>query len=262
MNPPERKTVVRVTNAWRLVDAIDAREAGLLESTAERPTALHRIRGLEGDADVPRQLGMFHPRALNDQSVWVEAPLGDAWTVGYRIVGQRGFPVVGEMRIYPHDEYKGRHPGEWRAVYLGANATAPAGGVNARLLRHVKVGEHMKVMRQVLERHHDELKRLGVAVPELRRPPRPVKVRERSHDRDDVYARIAAAYVAACRAGSRTPAADIARRWRLGAGQRGASKVRDLLFKARKHGFLTELTHGKPGGDLTDKARAILGRDR
>ena len=66
---------------------------GLEESGAgvheERNAALRRIRGLEGDADVPRQLGMFHPRALNDQSVWVEAPLGDAWTVGYRIVGQK-----------------------------------------------------------------------------------------------------------------------------------------------------------------------------
>jgi hypothetical protein len=67
--------------------------------------------------------------------------------------------------------------------------------------------------------------------------------------------------VAVWRAGSRTLAADMARRWKLGAGQRGSGKVRDLLFKARKHGLLPEATAGKPGGELTDKARAILGRD-
>jgi hypothetical protein len=76
---------------------------------------------------------------------------------------------------------------------LGTNATAPTGGVNARLLRRVKVGEHMEVMKQVLEMHHEELKKLGVAVLEQRRAPRPVKVRARSHGRDDVDACLAAA---------------------------------------------------------------------
>jgi hypothetical protein len=259
MKSPERKTVVRVTGAWRLVDAIEARDAGLLESTPERPTALHAIRDQDG-SEAARQIGMFHPRALNDQSVWVEAPLGGAWTVGYRIGIQRGFPVVSEMRIFPHDEHEGRRPGEWRAEYLGAMAPAPDGGISARLLRQVQVGKHMRVLDQVLAQHAAGLKALGIAVPAPRRAPRPVKVRERIHDRDDLYARIAAAYVAACLAGSRSPAADVARRWKLGAGQRGASKVRDLLHKARRRGLLTTVSHGKLGGDLTDKARELLGR--
>jgi hypothetical protein len=100
---------------------------------------------------------------------------------------------VGEVWRFPHDEYRGRLPDEWRAECLGANATAPASGVNARLLRRVEVGKHMEVMKKVLEMHHEELKKLGVAVPERRRAPRPVKVRARSHGRDDVDARLAAA---------------------------------------------------------------------
>jgi hypothetical protein len=258
MKTPERKTVVRVAGAWRLVDALDARAAGLPESTPERPTALHAIR--DDGVELPRRLGMFHPRGLLDQSVWVEAPLGEAWTVAYRIVMQRGFPVVGEMRIFPHDEHEGRRPGEWRGEYLGSLAPAPDGGISARLLRQVQVGKHLRVLDQVLTQHGARLKELGIAVPADRRPPRPVKLRERVHDRDDLYARIAADYVATCKAGSRSPAADIARRWKLGTGPRGAAKVRDLLFKARRRGLLERITRGKLGGELTDKARELLRR--
>lgn len=258
MKTPERKTVVKVTNIWRLEDAIEARKAGLLETTPEHPTALHPVKEANG-SEAPRRLGMFHPRAFDDKSVWVEAPIGEAWTAAYRIVVQRGVPVVGELRIFPHDDYPGRHPGEWRARFLQASTEAPPGGLTARLLRQVRVGEHMKVMGQILEKFAGELKPLGLTMPPPRRAPRPMKIRERSHGRDDLYARLAEAYVAAFNAGSRTPAADVARRWKLGPD--GAAKVRNLLFKARRRGMLSDGPGGsKAGGELTDKARAILRR--
>jgi hypothetical protein len=256
MKSSERTTVVRITNAWRLADALEARDAGLLESVPERPTALHPIRNLDGST-ATRQLGMFHPRALDDRSVWVEAPLGEAWTVAYRLVVQRGVPVVGEMRIFPHDEYPGRHPGEWRGVFLQAATAAPEGGLTARLLRQVRVGEHMKVMGQILEKLRGELSHLGLTMPPPRRTPRPVKIQDRKHRQDGLYARLAEAYVAAFNAGSRTPSADVARRWKL-----SAAKVRDLLFKARRRRLLTAAPNGKSGGELTEKAYAILGEPR
>jgi hypothetical protein len=82
-----------------------------------------------------------------------------------------------------------------------------------------------------------------------------VKIQAGKHRRDDLYARVAEAYVAAFNAGSRTPAADVARRWKMSAG-----KIRDLLFKARRRGLLTAAPDGKLGGELTDKARELLGR--
>jgi hypothetical protein len=259
MKTPERQTVVRVAGSWRLVNGHDAEAAGLPESTPERPTALHFLRGAPGAEPPPKVIGRlgYKPRELLDRGVWVEAPIGDAWTASYRIVVQRGVPVVGELRIHPHDAYTRRHPGEWRAAFLQAAAEAPEGGLTARLLRNVRVGAHMKVMKQILERFAGDLKDLGLTMPTPRRAARPVKIQERTHGRDATYARLAEAYVAAWAAGSRTPATDVARRWKL-----SAAKVRDLLHKARRRDLLTDTPSGKIGGELTDKARELLGRGK
>jgi len=70
------------------------------------------------------------------------------------------------------------------------------------------------------------------------------------------YALWAAEYVDAV-AGSKSPVKDLATKHSMSAGQ-----LRGLLNQARKRGLLTEASAGRPGGELTAKARELLGMSR
>ena len=54
---------------------------------------------------------------------WVTKPLGDDWTVAYRIANQQGTPIVSEVRIYPREPLA--KAGRWSGVFTGLEATAP-----------------------------------------------------------------------------------------------------------------------------------------
>ncbi len=84
-----------------------------------------------------------------------------------------------------------------------------------------------------------------------------------SSGRDDrFYALVAAAYVAAIERGSRKPvvaAADtLSKAWE---GTYEPTYVRDLLHVARGRELLTRPPKGRAGGQLTEKARALLRRE-
>lgn len=55
------------------------------------------------------------------------------------------------------------------------------------------------------------------------------------------------------RTGSTRPVADLAAGMAL-----SRERVRDLLHEARRRGFLTSAPRGRPGGSVTEKARALL----
>jgi hypothetical protein len=181
---------------------------------------------------------------------WLEAPLAPGWTVAYRLVVQGLAVVVGEVRVFPHEPGRGAAPGLWTAEVLGARATAPPGGLTARLLRRLTIGAHYRVAAAAFQQlardpvmGDDALARVGLTgLP--RRPPGPTRP-GRPRGLGLRAARLARAYVELVARGSVRPVAELAPRMRL-----TPSQVRDALRDARERGYLTSPGQGKRGGSL------------
>ncbi|HEX7126643.1 MAG TPA: hypothetical protein VF406_12880 [Thermodesulfobacteriota bacterium] len=184
-------------------------------------------------------------------------------------------PVVAELRVFPHAEGAPRRdkPGQWAGEGLRAEVAdlVPPGGLTGTILRRVSLWRHREQLREILayleaERGEAALRqalgRPGLERQALAARPRPGGRRRRWSDTD--YARIAAAYEQAVAAGSRRPAAEVARTITLPGAARPltARQVADLAHRARERGLLTyPHKQGASGGRLTDKARALLGLD-
>jgi hypothetical protein len=199
-------------------------------------------------------------RLVKARDTWIEVPLGTAWVVAYRIVGDRGRPVVGEVRIFPAEP--GRPAGgHWSGEILGTRAPVPPGGITARLLRGFRVRAYLRVMAELIQqlrKEDPEDARVYGWSPE---PPEPrvglggSQSRRGPKGRPDVfYADIARAYVQAIERESPGPVLAVAQARRLSPG-----KVRDMIRTARARHLLTEVLPGIPGGILTPKAEALLG---
>ena len=164
----------------------------------------------------------------------------------------------------------------WRDVIRGElpPGTAPAGGLTARRLRSgLHVGEAQEQARRLLEivgrkvtwaRDPDAPRGLGLAggtwsslgyrpeaVQEPRRPGR------RGHG-DLYYIEYAARYVAALDRGSSKAVAEVAEELSRDGRPHTAEYIRDVIHQARRRGLLTHAPPGRPGGQLTDKAHAVL----
>ena len=66
---------------------------------------------------------------------WLEAPLGQGWTLAVRLAVDVGGRVVpAEVRVYPREP---RTPGagEWSAAWRGVRARTPKGGLTTRRLK-------------------------------------------------------------------------------------------------------------------------------
>lgn len=131
------------------------------------------------------------------------------------------------------------------------------GGVTARLLRRVPMGELATKARLFAFAQMDsvagvetntarkaEYRKLRARVASPRRPGRRGKP-------DIEYARLAEAYVH--RLGEPTPLASLAE-----ALSYSESQVRNLLYTARSKGLLTQAPKGRAGGELTSKAKRLL----
>lgn len=196
--------------------------------------------------------------AVRVDDFWLTMDLGDGWRAAFRLMPHRGQAVVGELRVFPDDEFPGQDPAQWSAEYLGVRAWARVRaplrtGITARLLRRVPLGGHLKYARELitkLGRSKYTWQDLGDRGLFSER----AEKRERADRRPDVfYARIAQQYADLLAAGSRRPVADLAERRRL-----ASSVVRDAVRGARERGFLTMGTPGKPGGVLTSKTAKVL----
>lgn len=124
----------------------------------------------------------------------------------------------------------------------------PPGGLSYRLLRRLRIG----ALEAAARRQMMEAPKVVAALPKTwavdaaRRPG--------SRGRDDVhYAEVAAAYVAAFKAGSDRPVVDVAESLYV-----APKTVSNKLFRARERGLLTSPPRGRAGGELTDKAKALL----
>jgi hypothetical protein len=197
------------------------------------------------------------------------------WIVGVRLEpDSTGTLVAAELRVFPREDYSDAdvntdYPwlrGEWsRAI-----ASIPEGGIRARMLRSIRLGDHLRESRQTaidnLRRVPNLLERLvgfGYTAEDIERWRESLTTPEvlaQGHGEDYpelLYARISALYVNAIGSGSKRPHVDVADQ--LGDGWT-STKVREWVRRARSRemGLLTETAKGVAGGDLTNKARRIL----
>jgi hypothetical protein len=210
--------------------------------------------------------------------LWVEAAIGDGWTAAFRVFEQGGSLIVGELRIYPEEPDEGnpdssaygpygeRRAGEWSAAKLGdkARGQIPAGGLTARKARDVRFDAVREAVRELLAKARieqgvdvDELFQPGGLLARQRIEPELLQQdrsrRRQTHD-DHFLSQIAAIYVDLVR-DSREPAWETART--IGYS---LAHTKRLLTEARRRGLLTGTTRRRAGGELTEKARALLAR--
>jgi hypothetical protein len=127
--------------------------------------------------------------------VWLEAPITDDWTGAYRLLIQDGMPVIGEVRIFPTENTKGRQPGEWSIAKLGNLAIVPKGGLTISLLREVKLGIVRTKIAAALELFRQRVPELLVVIHFVPRESKPEKKRNEKRGRprtpDNEYLKIA-----------------------------------------------------------------------
>ena len=226
----------------RPIDGRTARALGL-----DKPGMPYASKGV-----LPRGQGQ-----VRVDDFWLTVDLGEGWRAALRLMPHRGQAVVGELRVFPADEFPGQEAGQWGAEYLGVRAweRVPEDlrtGITARLLRRVPLGAHLKHGREMIATLGKrvgwrDLVDRGLYAERMEKRPRPDR-------RPDVfYAQIASEYTTRVEAGSRRPVADVAGRRRLPVGV-----IRDAVHEARMRGFLTPGAVGKPGGALTSKATRLL----
>lgn len=227
--------------------------------------------------DERRLFGLRHKGKVLVKDLWIEVELEGDWRAAFRLVPSDGHPVVGEIRIFPADEWSDRRPGRWRAHALGMNAQAlsrtifpkpdrrklPKGvrlpeigqGVPSQLLRQVPfraIQQCAAKVNELLDPERDASARIEMIMSGFSLKPSAERRADAWADRR--YAELAAAYVQRVEAGSRSPVADVARSFKM-----KDSQARDAIHTARTRGLLTRSgKRGLAGGRLTSDAQALL----
>jgi hypothetical protein len=155
---------------------------------------------------------------------WATMDVAGGWRVSARVVARHGLLVVSDVCLGPVDQ-------------------TPDAGVTAQLVR---AGMRLRPLVQAVRRNLRGIGPLSadvVGLHSLKGSPqsRPQRRLER--------AVVALGYAAAVRAGSPSPARDVAEQLDLTRQQ-----VRERLRAARREGFLASTRKGKAGGDATDAA--------
>ena len=167
-----------------------------------------------------------------------ETDLDNGWTVRERMAMQGGRRVVSELSIVP------------------TSGTVPAGGITARLLRRVKVGQFARGLQQAITKYFgadaaDQLfdNQGWSSGKRARRRPQHRRVDDR------YYAELARDYVTLWQQGDRKPTNTLARLRDV-----RPEHIRSHIHLARANGFLSETTRGTAGGSLTRKAERELAK--
>jgi hypothetical protein len=196
---------------------------------------------------------------VKNPEAWFEVDLDAHWRAAYRVLQQAGRPVIGEVRVFPiEQDNEGRQPGEWSGAFVGLHAQVPAGGITARLLRRVRLGDAsgshfvdgLKEWERFLE-HVPGAKRFFTS--QGFRSTRPTRRRggRRGWSLDDLLA--ASVFYVEIGKSSPHPVAELAKQWKL-----KRTQARDLLQTARLKGLLTGGRQGRTSRTLTDHAKQLL----
>ena len=210
----------------------------------------------------------------------------ETWVAKYTFEVREGQPVFTGIEVFPGDARKlklsrdGREPA----------SPGPPGGLTATALRGVRLGDHLAELynslaqrleeaegaREVgprpsqlppgpLRPHGDVLPAVatfhaedyGLSPEELEKKPRR---RGRRGESDPWYAQVAQRYATAVTGSQRhRVAAAVAEEMsRELKSYYTARHVKELVYEARQRGFLTPTQRGRAGGNLTDRARAVL----
>jgi hypothetical protein len=221
-------------------------------TTVAVPARLVDALGLDGTP-----LDVHDARAYREVRIappWIEVTLpGGAWRLALRVATQAGRMVVSELRVLPLEDYKGRPPGTWSGEWRRPHkVTVPPGGITARLLRRIRLGDIGRHARAYMTSPSgwDAFGRLLGG--ELHTPRRPGRARRRAPD-DISLAQIANSYRDVRQTAPRRVIVALAAQLRL-----DEREVSQLVYRARKRGLLTSTKQGAAGGELTAKARRLL----
>ncbi len=185
---------------------------------------------------------------------WFYVELRGGWTAVYRLIPRDGRPIVAELRVLPNE------------VHTTANGEPfggheiPGDGLTAAVLKdEVVMGRHIYELlpawlrknrhSHFFTRFHALLASLGF---DFEKKPRRGRRGPKGWPDED-YAQLADDYVRACKSGSRSPVADMAK----ARGMKDTA-LRAAVSRARKRGLLTRQTGGRAGGQLTQRAKALL----
>lgn len=200
---------------------------------------------------------------------WFSVELRGGWTAVYRLIPRDGRPIVTELRVLPSADWQETDPERvlvGAPVHTRANGEPlggheiPGDGLTAAVLKNeVVMGRHIYELLPAWLRknrlsHFSTLfaALLGSLGFDLERKPRRGRRGPKGWPDED-YARLASDYVTACKSGSRSPVADVAKYHGL-----KVTALRAALNRARKRGLLTRQTGGRAGGQLTARANAVL----
>jgi len=207
----------------------------------------------------------------------LEVNVDSEWTAVYHLALQESRVVVAAFYLHPKNRSLAvafREPGTWDEAGKGLSATAPSGGLTARLLRQVRVGDHvqwgrevfrqMRPWRRMTRRLRKEMAAILMSeqggAPAPSRPDHPATPRRgRRPISADVLLRVAAPYADAVARKSRQPVEDVAKLLR-----EPKERISNLVHLARlpRHNLLTQAFQGRAGGQLTDHALAVLTRQK
>jgi hypothetical protein len=171
---------------------------------------------------------------------------GERWDVDFD--AQRVEEVMCDLDGYPgwvfRAEVEETPTGlQIRRLVIEPTADVPAGGISTRMLQRIRTGDLLVAHRQAVKEAA-----LYVGIPDLN-----VSHRAGRAGRDDLYyAEWAAEYVAALSRSSR-PVREMARKH-----GKPLQTMTNLVKKCRDKEMLTPTTQGRPGGQLTERAKELL----
>ena len=207
---------------------------------------------------LPRIEGLWETRLRHEsgggvETTWFEVQVDEGWLAAYRLMPEKGYAWPVELRLLrgtiddPH-----RIAGE---PSLGAAPTQ----ITARLLREVRVADHMKLAREALvgEGGQDHLA-ISALWGFLRADLKPPSGSGRRGKTDEDYARLAASYVEMVKGGSHSPLKMLAEQSEELGTFRSVEFFRNEVNEARRRGLLTSIEKGRAGGELTEKAHHLL----
>lgn len=177
-------------------------------------------------------------RSDSGESVRQEFDIDGTWRAEFEFVPSGTTWVIRQVRVLP---------AEGADVGAGISSTVLHGVPFTSARRWINFYENLEELARQAEPKADEIRRT------IER-----EWRQRSAWPDERYAHISSVYVERLEAGSRSPVADVAKRFHAYA----TSQVRDAIRTARERGILTETAQGRAGGRLTAYGESLLSEKR